>query len=180
MELKDIIIFNSNWKDYKINISEDLKSFLKGYAIECFINDNLFSSVYNSGYSGYHQFSDPAKNIPQLTNLLLKANINIFPGLTRLHPYLFYRMQGIDHIDLRDFQYQNIDEFAFAETSIQSISLPGTIKTIGKGAFADIKNLKIFFDGDADMWIAINKASSWGIHTPIKVICSSGQTIDYT
>lgn len=176
MELKDIIIFNNNWKDYEINVDYELKKFLSNLLIEDYINENNFSATYNSGY---HQFSDPAKNIPQLTNLLLKANINIFPGLTRLHSYMFYKMQGIDHIDLRDFQYQNIDEFTFAETTIQSISLPGTIKTIGMGAFADIKNLKIFFDGDADMWVAMNKAPSWGIHTPIKVICSSGETIDY-
>lgn len=67
----------------------------------------------------------------------------VFPAsLSQLGAYSFYSCKNLEQVDLSRTQIQSIPELAFAETSIQRVSLPGTLEVIDEQSFLRTCNLK--------------------------------------
>lgn len=149
-------------------ITPYIKDFIKEYV--GLIEDDNFADLYTEfDKLMYTRFESPqhtpgyATFTNCLTEILLEANIDPLMYLNYVpKSYLAWT-------NMTDFKIpagiEMIDQNAFSNSDLESITIPNTIKAIHKYAFAKCSDLSdIYYDGTMKQWKAIKKESKWLTH----------------
>lgn len=90
--------------------------------------------------------------------------------------YVIFQTKGIRNAVI-DNSYTELNDYAFKYCTLKSISLPNTIKRLGKESLFGCSNLdKIYYDGTKDEWNSIGKNSYWnnGLKINCYIYCTDG------
>lgn len=97
-----------------------------------------------------------AKEVPKSLDItdVTKDGINF--KVININPYAFYRAEDLTNLSFGEISA--IDELAFYGCGITSVEIPGSVTSIGAGAFSDCKNLQSlsFLDGEKELNIGID------------------------
>ena len=123
-----------------MEISEKVLEFLNRSDVQNALARNDMQELYKLATDTYEQGYLPAGDIGELTSILMQAGINPLLGTTEI-PTCFLYKQGIKEFNIPT-GITKINNYAFAYTDLENITIPSSVKIIGDDAFYNCKNLK--------------------------------------
>ena len=159
------------------------------------INQNKLDPIYDY-FAKNRWFED----IPKLTEILLKARIDILEGVSKIYTNMFHQIRNIFSISIEG-NIDRIDEYAFSNSTIKEIHLGENVKLIKHRAFSSMYFLeeiyidnpeirlgykcfdncpslkRIIFSGTKEQWIDIladNELEMFGIKSSVEIIYLKG------
>ena len=115
-----------------MQVSDDLKNFLKDPELQGLINNGKFDEIYNKLNSFK---SEPGKLIGEFTSLLLQADINPLNYMNRV-PFSYLRANREISTVIIPYGIKSIGMDAFNGcTALTKIVIPNSVESIGSNAF---------------------------------------------
>ena len=120
-----------------MEISEKVLKFLNREDVQDALIKNNLKQLYT--IAKYPYLIDP--NIGELTNILIQAGIDPLLGMTEIPACFLYHQKDIKSFSIPT-RITKINDGAFENTDLESITIPNSVKVIGNDAFFRCKNLK--------------------------------------
>lgn len=169
----------NNLKFYSFALHPDLRNYIisnKDY-VKSHINDLDIAGLYNNV-----EIYNKAQGVditPRLTRLLYNINIDPLDYLTEV-PESFMDSVWVEMDLILPENITAINDFAFADSWIKSISIPASCEYFGEHIFYNCSKLNhIYYNGTYDEFKKISKERNWSSDIDsaslIWIICSDGK-----